>query len=284
VLQAYLPGHILSIVACVLCCHFCCRNQPGPWQHMFSNKQQLSALTALRTVDAWTWWPSDLDRLVSSCCNLQYLSMCCSTGLQLTRLLQLTALTQLWAAGVTQGSTTASLVQLSALQGLQDLILMQPCRFADNDAVRSLTALTQLTRLGLSDKDGVFSAAMQQQLLQQFDQDKVQGAGREKFHNIIDTVSTFCCGCTVQHCLQNCCGYACFDLPWFTVCNDCTCLTSAIRPQPLCHQPHWFWCSPTLGVVCIIVYITHTLPDYFLHATLPHHLAPHNTCPPPLGP
>jgi len=74
---------------------------------------------------------------------------------------------------------------------------MYPCRFTD-DAVGSLTALSQLTRLGLSDRNDVFSTDMQQQLLQQFGRDKVDGSV-EMFHIIIiDTVSTFCCGCAVQ--------------------------------------------------------------------------------------
>jgi len=155
---------------------------------MFSTKQQLSALTKLMTDDAMTWGPSDLDRLVSSCCHLQKLSLCCSEGLQLTGLLQLTALTQLWLRNATEDSTLTSLVQLSALQRLQELILKDPCCFTD-DAVRSLTAWTQLTRLWLSGSDDVFSTAMQQQLLQQFGREEFESD--ETFHIITNTVGTF---------------------------------------------------------------------------------------------
>jgi len=156
---------------------------------MFPDKQQLTALTQLTTDDAMTWSPSDLDRLVSSCCHLQKLSLCCSEGLQLTGLLQLTALNELWLRNTTEDNTVASLVQLSALQGLQELVVMDLCRFTD-DAVRSLTALTQLTHLGLSDSDDVFSTAMQQQLLQQFGREEIDGSD-VMFHIITNTVSTF---------------------------------------------------------------------------------------------
>jgi len=171
-----------------------CRDpaEPAPWQHVFPDTLQLSALTELSVADAMTWGACDLDRLVSSCSALQELSLCCSPGLQLTPLLQLTALTYLWLAGATEHNTTASIAQLSALQGLQELFIMDPCSFPD-DAVRSLTALTQLTRLGLSDNDGVCSTAMQQQLQQQF------GQRRRDFerHIITNTVSTLCFGCAL---------------------------------------------------------------------------------------
>jgi len=162
---------------------------------MLLDTLQLSALTELNFGDAMTWGAADLDRLVSSCSALQTLSLCCKRGLQLTPLLQLTALTRLGLTNAAQGSTAASLVQLSALQGLQELVLMDPCRFTD-DAVRSLTALTQLTYLGLSDSNNVFSTTMQQQLLQQFGREELDGSD-EMCHIIIDTVGAFCgvCGC-----------------------------------------------------------------------------------------
>jgi len=134
---------------------------------MFHETQQLSALTELNVAYAISWQAPDLDRLVSSCSNLQTLSMCCSPGLQLTPLRQLAALTHLWLTGATAYSTVTSLKQLSALQGLQELFVLDPWRSTD-DAVRSLTALTQLTSLGLSDNEDVFGRIMQQQLRQQF--------------------------------------------------------------------------------------------------------------------
>jgi len=135
---------------------------------MFSDTVQLSALTTLVTVYGMTWEAPDLDCLVSSCSALQELSLCCSPGLQLTALLQLTAMSYLWLADVTEDNTVASLVQLSALQGLQKVTITEPCNFTDDDAVQSLTALTQLTTLELTAGEGAFSAAMQQQLLLQF--------------------------------------------------------------------------------------------------------------------
>lgn len=109
---------------------------------------------------------SDLDRLVRSCSALQTLSLRCSRGLQVTGLLHLTALTQLWLTGVQQSSTVASLAQLSQLQGLQRLAITDPCSLPDDedDALLPLTALTQLTYMALTDKEGAFSPAMQQQL------------------------------------------------------------------------------------------------------------------------
>jgi len=171
---------------------------------MFPDRLQLTALAELGIAYAMTWEASDLDRLVSSCCHLQTLSLRCSPGLQLTALLQLTSLTYLWLAGASEHNTTASLVQLSALQGLHELIVMDPCCFPD-DAVRSLTALTQLTSLGLSGSDGVFSATMQQQLLQHFGQRR----GVFECHIITNTVSAICFGCAVQE-LAVCCSEAHF--------------------------------------------------------------------------
>jgi len=165
---------------------------------MFPDTQRLSALTELNLVDAMPWRAPDLDQLVSSCCQLERLSLCCIQGLQLTPLLQLTVLKRLWLTGVAEDSTTASLVQLSALQSLQELILLDPCSFTDDDAVGSLTALTQLTRLGLSASDGVFSTTMQQQLLQQFGQQTIDELG-DTCHAITSTVGTSGLRCAVQH-------------------------------------------------------------------------------------
>jgi len=162
-----------------------------------SDNQQLSALTELKTADAMSWGSSDLDRLVNSCCHLQTLSLCCSPGLQLTALSQLSALTSLWIRGATEDSTVTSLVQLSALQGLQDLFVTDPCSFTNDDCVKSLTALTQLTRLGLPDSDGVFSTAMQQQLVQQIGQEVAAGADGT-CHVVKNTVGTFCFGCVID--------------------------------------------------------------------------------------
>jgi len=108
---------------------------------MFQDKLRLSGLTELRTAHAMTWEAPDLDRLVSSCCHLQFLSLSCSEGLQLKPLLQLSALTALWLTGATDGSTVASLVQWSALQGLQQLIVMDPCSFTDDDVVKFTDSL-----------------------------------------------------------------------------------------------------------------------------------------------
>jgi len=155
---------------------------------MFSDTQQVSALTQLHTADTLPWEAPDLDQLVSSCCHLKRLSLRCSPGLQLTALMQLTALTWLRLTGVTEHNTVASLVQLSVLQGLQELLVMDPCCFTDDDAVWSLTALTQLTRLALSDSDGVYSTTMRQQLLQH-GQPKLVGR-YDTCHIIKNTVGT----------------------------------------------------------------------------------------------
>jgi len=131
---------------------------------MFPDRLQLSALTMLNTNFTSTWAAADLDRLVSSCSALQQLSLRCSPGLQVTPLLRLTALSELCLAGVRHSSTVASLAQLSGLQGLQRLAITDPCNLPDDDALLPLTALTQLTFLALTDQQGAFSAAMQQQL------------------------------------------------------------------------------------------------------------------------
>jgi len=189
---------------------------------MFPDQLQLPALTHLHTPYFMPWEAADLDRLISSCSHLQILSLCCSPGLQLTALLRLTALTRLWLTGVTEDSTTASLVQLSALQGLQDLSVLNPCSFTD-DAVRSLTALTQLTRLGLSDH-GVFSTTMQQQLLQHFGRERI--AGGFACHPIKNTVSTVQFECAVQQSSNS----QCFHI--LLVCNACACSATRALHEP----------------------------------------------------
>jgi len=148
----------------LLSCTLFCRDQPGPWQHVFPGRLRLSALIELDAADAKTWKASDFDRLVSSCSNLQALSLHCSPGLQLTALLQLTTLTQLHVTGVTHTNTVASLAQLSGLQRLQRLAITNPCSLPGNNAVLPLTALTQLTYLALTDRADAFSAAMQRRL------------------------------------------------------------------------------------------------------------------------
>ena len=62
--------------------------------------------------------------------------------MQLTPLLQLTALTCLWVSGITDGVAGS----LSRLQELDDLQIMQPSTLTDA-GLQPLTALTQLTRL-----------------------------------------------------------------------------------------------------------------------------------------
>jgi len=141
------------------------RNHPGaPWQHMFSGMLRLSALTELETAHGPYWNAPDLDRLVSSCGCLQKLSLRCTTGLQLSVLLQLSNLVQLWMAGKTDKSTMASLAQLSGLHRLQRLAVTNPnnCR---GIVFRPLKALTQLTYLALPDCSR-WRPSMQQRYLQ----------------------------------------------------------------------------------------------------------------------
>jgi len=99
-----------------------------------------------------------------------------------------------------------SLVQLSGLQGVQELGILGACCFTNDDAVRSLTAFTQLTRLGLSDSDGVYSTVMQLQLLQQFGQGELDD---RTCHVIGNKVGTSCSGCAVQSNLNliTCCNF-----------------------------------------------------------------------------
>jgi len=126
----------------------CHRSQPRPWQHVFSDRLQLSALTEVSTASGPIWEAPDLDRLVISCSRLQKLSLRCTRSLQLTALLQLSNLVQLWLEGETDSSTMASLAQLSALQGLHQLAVTCPWRFSGR-LFNTLTALTQLTYLAL---------------------------------------------------------------------------------------------------------------------------------------
>jgi len=115
---------------------------------VFSDRLCLSALTELETAYGPDWRAADLDRLVSSCSRLQKLSLSCATGLQLTALLQLTDLVQLWLTSEVHSSTVASLAQLSALQRLQRLAISS-CHQQGNEFFAPLTALTQLTYLAL---------------------------------------------------------------------------------------------------------------------------------------
>jgi len=120
----------------------------GPWQHVFPDRLRLSALTELETAGGPPWKAPDLDRLVSSCSRLQKLSLCCTRGLQLTALLPLTDIVQLWLEGKTDSSTMASLAQLSALRRLERLAVTDDCVVSCR-LFMPLTALTQLTYLGL---------------------------------------------------------------------------------------------------------------------------------------
>jgi len=244
---------------------------------MFPNKLRLPALTALQCAHTVPWEAGDLDRLVSSCSALQTLSLWCSPGLQLTALLQLTVLRQLGAAGVTEDSTVASLVQLSALQGLQELFVMDPCSFAIDDAVKPLTALTQLTRLGLSNSNGIFSITMQQQLRQRFYQELVDGPGVTCY--IIKHSGYFWIWCAVQ---QGSDGI-CFHTPL-------QCMRMRLR-WPIRALPNH---KPTASVAASLSSITHTLLSPS-HVTLPHRSATqppqyhhintlHHTCTPPQAP
>jgi len=100
--------------------------------------------------------------MASSCSALKQLSLCCSPGLQLTALLQLTGLSQLWLKGDITSSTMASLAQLSGLQGLHTLVITSYSSI-EGSKLFQLTKLTQLTYLALPYKS-VFSTAVQQQL------------------------------------------------------------------------------------------------------------------------
>jgi len=103
---------------CPFCSFHLHRRQPRPWQHVFPDRLHLSALTELETAYSPSWNTPDLKRLVSSCSHLQKLSLRCTPGLQLSALLQLTELVQLWLTDTTDSSTMASLAQLSGLHQL----------------------------------------------------------------------------------------------------------------------------------------------------------------------
>jgi len=100
--------------------------------------------------------------MASSCSSLKQLSLSCSPGLQLTALLQLTGLSELWLTGIVSSSTITSLAQLSGLQGLQTLVIASYKGVGDSE-VFELTKLTQLTHLALPHQSA-FSPALQQQL------------------------------------------------------------------------------------------------------------------------
>jgi len=123
------------------------RLDPGPWQHIFPGSLQLSAFTELETAYGPSWEAPGLDRLVSSCSNLQKLSLHCTPGLQLTALRQLSSLRQLWLEGKPDSSTMATLAQLTGLPGLQRLAVTGP--WFDSSLFIPVTALTQLTYLAL---------------------------------------------------------------------------------------------------------------------------------------
>jgi len=130
---------------------------------VFSCGLRLSTLTELETAYGPTWEAADLDRLVSSCSNLQKLSLYCTSGLQLTALLQLTDLVQLWLTSAVHSSTVTSLAQLSVLQRLRRLAFSNS-RQPGNTFFAPLTALTQLTYLALPRPSRV-GATMQHLLL-----------------------------------------------------------------------------------------------------------------------
>jgi len=128
------------------------RNRPAaPWQHVFPDRLQLSALTELETAYSPSWRATDLDRLVSSCRRLQKLSLCCTPGLQLTALLQLNNLWQLWLRRAPDHkSTMTSLAQLSGLRKLRRLGVTDASTGCSDGLFMPLTALTQLTYLALA--------------------------------------------------------------------------------------------------------------------------------------
>jgi len=124
----------------------------------------LSALTQLETAHGPCWQAPDLKRLVSSCSHLQKLSLCCSPGLQLSALLQLVDLTQLWLAGNIDARMNASLAELTGLQELKRLAVTDLYTYSNYTLV-TLTAFTQLTYLALPHYS-YFGSVMQQALLQ----------------------------------------------------------------------------------------------------------------------
>jgi len=132
---------------------------------MLPESRQLLQLTGLST--SLPCGAADLDLLACSCSHLQELCMCCTAGLELTALLQLTMLTSLWLLNVADSSSVASVAQLSGLQGLQRLGIMAfqlaPC-IIDDSMLASLAVLTQLKQLLLPREDGDITPAMQQEL------------------------------------------------------------------------------------------------------------------------
>jgi len=200
---------------------------------MFPDNQRLSALTELNFAEAMPWGPPDLDRLVSSCCQLERLSLCCSPGLELTPLLQLAVLKRLYLRGVTKDSTVASLVQLSALQSLQELIVVDPCRFTNCHAIKSLTALTQLARFGLSGSYDIFSTTVRQQRLQQFDLQKVSD-DCASFYVITNTVSASGLGCVLSGMIFGSLG----DILCFQVLLACQCMLVPASLNAWCFLSH----------------------------------------------
>jgi len=130
---------------------------------VFPDRLRLATLTELDTAYGPSWKAADLNRLVSSSSHLQNLSLRCTPGLQLTALLQLADLTQLWLAGIMDASTGASLKKLTGLQRLQRLaITPYP---ASEHLLLTMTAFTQLTYLALPHYSD-FGSSMQQALLQ----------------------------------------------------------------------------------------------------------------------
>jgi len=115
---------------------------------VFPDRLRLSALTELETAHGLSWKAPDLDRLVSSCSRLQKLSLRCTSGLQLTAMLPLIDLTQLWLVGDINASTVTSLAALTGLHRLQRLAITDPCASTEHLLV-TLTSFTQLTYLVL---------------------------------------------------------------------------------------------------------------------------------------
>jgi len=131
---------------------------------VFPDRLRLSALTELETAHGLSWKAPDLDRLVSSCSRLQKLSLRCTSGLQLTAMLPLIDLTQLWLVGDINASTVTSLAALTGLHRLQRLAITDTCAPSKNLLV-ALTSFTQLTYLALP-HHSYFGSSMQQAFLQ----------------------------------------------------------------------------------------------------------------------
>jgi len=271
VLQAGLLHNMVSVppgstVALPLPIH-CCRYQPGLWQHVLPDSRQLLQLTALSTsIPCET---SALDLLARSCSQLEELCLCCTAGMELTALLQLTALSSVWLEAPVDSCPVASLAQLSGLQGLERLAItacpQDPCSISD-DIVGSLTALTALTLLALPGEDGVLSAAMQQQL-QRCEQGPFTQGGvfmdmpwRDRPCCVFTSTVSASCGCARQKSQGLPCGFVghcqlllvlqlgmfpCFVFVAIMlcslvkhhhcmyVCTSCHCLDITWPPQPM---------------------------------------------------